>query len=184
MKTSTTDWPWSRFACLLREPRGDIPALAEGYLRRTAPNRAWHLSLSLRRVLTASENLWPGNIRQLERTIGRARDRAHTRDPSVDTLGPEHLHPDDVERLAARVTPAASTRDVAVGDADVREAYRRVQDERARVDALEQRVLQEAVDKHGGVVAHAARALGVARSTLISRMEALGVTRPGRGDKP
>jgi len=164
----------------LRERRGDIPALAEGYLRRTDPRRPWRLSIALRRALMDPANGWPGNIRQLERAVGRARERAVTRDASADALGTEHLSPDDIGGMQARIMAPPPPSQGA--EPDARAAYLRLQAERARVDALEQQVLQEAVDAHDGTVSHAARALGVARSTLISRMEAHGDMRRG-GDK-
>jgi sigma-54 specific flagellar transcriptional regulator A len=47
--------------------------------------------------------------------------------------------------------------------------------ERERLEELETALLKQALDESGGVVAHAARVLGVARTTLASRIDALGL---------
>jgi transcriptional regulator with GAF, ATPase, and Fis domain len=171
----------------LRERPQDIPAIAEGYLRRTDRSRIWHLSVALRRALVAPALRWPGNVRQLERVVERARERAITRDQNADTLTPEHLDPRDMERAlraapasASQMPPSTQSGPVSLPSGSAHEAWQKLQEERARMEAMEQRVIQQALDEHDGVVAHAARGLGVARSTLISRMETLGITRPAR----
>jgi transcriptional regulator with GAF, ATPase, and Fis domain len=58
-------------------------------------------------------------------------------------------------------------------------SWRALQAERARLDELEQSLLCRALAQSGGIVAHAARELGVARTTLSSRMEVLAI-RPSR----
>ena len=61
-------------------------------------------------------------------------------------------------------------------------AWQALQGERAKIDDREQDLIQQALRLSGGVVAQAARVLGVARTTLASRVEALGM-RPPRKDR-
>ena len=59
--------------------------------------------------------------------------------------------------------------------------WARLREQRAQLDAKEAEVIAKAMHKAGGVVAHAARELGIARTTLASRLEVLGVrTRSSR----
>jgi DNA-binding NtrC family response regulator len=61
--------------------------------------------------------------------------------------------------------------------------WQTLQRERGKIEEREQDVILEALRVSGGVVAQAARALGIARTTLASRIEALGMRGP-RKDKP
>ncbi|HJL27822.1 MAG TPA: helix-turn-helix domain-containing protein, partial [Polyangiaceae bacterium LLY-WYZ-15_(1-7)] len=63
------------------------------------------------------------------------------------------------------------------------DAYAALQAERAALEERERAVLRAALDAHDGVVARVARTLGVPRTTLVSRLERLGVERRGRGGR-
>jgi transcriptional regulator with GAF, ATPase, and Fis domain len=160
----------------LRERREDVPGLAESTLRRIDPTRPWELSLSLRRLLVSPAFEWLGNVRQLERSVERARERALTRDPAATVLAPDHFEPRDLGAISieGRAPPPRE------GTLDG--AWQGLQGERAKIDERELYVIQQALHLTGGVVAHAARTLGVARTTLASRIEALGI-RPARRER-
>jgi sigma-54 specific flagellar transcriptional regulator A len=120
---------------------------------------------------------WSGNVRQLEHAVRRARERALAADPGAHELLLEHLSGNDLDGAAplpqapARPSPLPQT-------APLSDRWQEMRTERERLEELETSLLQQALDEAGGVVAHAARALGVARTTLASRIEALGL-RPG-----
>jgi transcriptional regulator with GAF, ATPase, and Fis domain len=63
----------------------------------------------------------------------------------------------------------------ASGSDDVGAAWRDLCGERDRLDEHERALIKRALDKHRGVVARAAGELGVARSSLLSRMQTLGL---------
>lgn len=155
----------------LRERRGDIPALAEGVLRRIDRARAWQISVPLRRLLMSSDLPWSGNVRQLEAVIGRARERALLRDPEGRTLTPEHLMPRDLGCATLAAPAAGPPADLD----DLGDSFARLTREREALDAQEKRIIEAALDREGGVAAAAARALGVPRTSLISRIDTLGI---------
>jgi len=167
----------------LRQRREDVPALAESALRRADPKRAWTLSLGVRRLLLSSSLEWSGNMRQLERVVFRARERALTRDPEATELVPEHFEARDLDGVSPSEAAAVSQRaPEPSSDADVSSVWQQVQSDRARIDEAEQAVLRRALKAHNGVVAHTARALGIARTTLASRLDALGLRGAGKSE--
>jgi transcriptional regulator with GAF, ATPase, and Fis domain len=154
----------------LRERREDIPALVEATLRRIDASRSWSLSPDVRRQLASSVCDWPGNVRELEWVTRRARDRAAARDPAATEIRRDDLiqraetdagHSADPLASAGSETPAA--------------AWKRVQELKTQLEQRESVLLREALERHDGVVAHAARELGLARTTLAGRAQALGI---------
>jgi transcriptional regulator with GAF, ATPase, and Fis domain len=164
----------------LRERREDIPSLAESTLRRVDPGRAWSLSVPLRRLLVSPGFDWSGNVRQLERAIERARDRAVHRDADATLLTPEHLEARDLGQVP--IASLASS-EPAAGDAPS-VTWQKLQAERTRIDEREQALLRKALADANGVVAQAARDLGIARTTLAHRLDALGIRAPKRSEEP
>jgi transcriptional regulator with GAF, ATPase, and Fis domain len=160
----------------LRQRREDIPTMAESTLRRADPARTWTLSVPLRKLLVSPALDWSGNVRQLERAIERARERAVARDPEANVLTPEHLEARDVDH-ASLDAPSAS---VSPPAESLGAAWQKLQGERAKLDEREQSVLRQALAQSGGVVAQAARELGIARTTLSSRIDVLGIRTPRR----
>jgi transcriptional regulator with GAF, ATPase, and Fis domain len=152
----------------LRERREDIPFLAERVLSADR-SRSWSLSSSLRRLLVSPSIQWAGNMRQLERLVLRARERALASDAMISLLTDEHVDPRDVEGSSKRRAPAQSK----LGQPT--DTWQTLQDERERLEQREQQLIRDALIRSSGVVAHAARELGIARTTLSSRVETLGL---------
>jgi transcriptional regulator with GAF, ATPase, and Fis domain len=134
----------------------------------------------LRRLLVSPGFDWSGNVRQLERAVERARDRAVHRDPDATLLTPEHLEARDLGQVP--VAALASSEPVA-GDAPS-VTWQKLQAERTRIDEREQALLRNALADANGVVAQAARDLGIARTTLAHRLDALGIRAPKRSEEP
>lgn len=165
----------------LRSRRADVPLLVESTLKRIDPDRRWTLSVALRRLLVSESIVWSGNVRQLERVVLRARDRAVARDPEADVLVPEHLDARDLDGVEPSLAEAAP--DSAEEPAASASAWQRLQSERARLDEREVDVLRVTLARHDGVIAYAARELGIARTTLASRLDALGIKRKAAATK-
>jgi transcriptional regulator with GAF, ATPase, and Fis domain len=93
-------------------------------------------------------------------------------------LTPEHLEARDVDHVSLSAAEARGSAPPPAESLGV--SWQRLQAERAKLDEREQGVLREALAKSGGVVAQAARELGIARTTLSSRIDALGIRTPKR----
>jgi DNA-binding NtrC family response regulator len=152
----------------LRARRDDVPALTEAILRRLDPSRTWTLSAGLRQLLVSPDIAWSGNVRQLDRAVERARERALARDGEATELVPEHFAPRDIDGTPIEPVPAPPVQPLST-------RWQKVHADRATLEELEKDVLRQALTEAGGVVAYAARALGIARTTLSSRLEALGI---------
>jgi DNA-binding NtrC family response regulator len=94
----------------LRQRREDIPTMAESTLRRVDPSRTWSLSVALRRLLVSPALDWSGNVRQLERAIERARERAVARDPEATMLTPWITRRSRLRRVPGLPRPSLSAR--------------------------------------------------------------------------
>jgi transcriptional regulator with GAF, ATPase, and Fis domain len=165
--------------------RDDIPALALSTLRRGDASRAWTLSPELAELLMSPQLEWPGNVRQLEHVIHYARDRAASLDPGATVLRPEHVVLRELSALSRRpgASPRSAPPPAALSGASLTDRWRRMHADRANLEVLEEQLLRDALADAGGVVAHAARALGVARTTLASRLEALGIRAQQEGPR-
>jgi two-component system, NtrC family, response regulator AtoC len=95
---------------------------------------------------------WPGNVRELKSAIERAALLC-----SDGAIAPEDL-----------VLEAPATSDRGVAGATMRD----------ELSALEERRIVEALERCGGNQTHAARMLGISRTTLVKRLEVYRVRRP------
>jgi DNA-binding NtrC family response regulator len=158
----------------LRERRVEIPALAYRFLRIGCEliGRDDVPTLSPDALELLSGYAWPGNVRELRNAMERAAVLC-----AAEIVLPEHLP--GAMRQRASLTPAVRplaagqqhptpTGSPGVGLCGLPAEIRRLERERI-VDAL-----REA----GGVQSEAARALGISRRTLISRIEQFGLPRP------
>jgi DNA-binding NtrC family response regulator len=165
----------------LRERRGDIPALAAALLTRIDASERWSLSLAVRQRLVSERHPWEGNTRELEALLRRALARARLRAPD----GPREVHSNDFDAVwNARIespAPSAETTDsagavpsVSPTPTDLSSRWNNLQSERGDIERRELALIDEALARHGGVISQAARALGIARTTLASRITARG----------
>ncbi|MFO0555378.1 MAG: sigma 54-interacting transcriptional regulator [Polyangiaceae bacterium] len=175
----------------LRERRAEIPDLASAILARhkLSSGRAPKLTSAARELLARPEWRFAGNVRQLEAATKRARDRALA-EGLPESVDARHFAERDLggasteARAATAIEPASvavpnrETRaPQAIDRASPRETIAALEAERRALEERERALLQAVLDAHSGVVAHAAKELGVARTTLASRIESLGLTR-------
>ncbi len=165
----------------LRERRGDIPLLAGHFLEREATR---HDLVELRLDAVARDALsaydWPGNVRELEHVIMRAALRAAgSAGGGRAVISRVHLGADFGGRLLDGVSTDATSdvRADAAGFAAIGGGPLK-----ARVDAYSRRVVADAVRRHSGIWAAAARELGLTRGNLMRLAARLGL-RQG-GDRP
>jgi DNA-binding NtrC family response regulator len=130
----------------LRERREDIRALADLFLRRYAARYRKALVGLEADALEALEcHAWPGNVRELDHTLERA---------VLMAQGTVVRAPD----LGLRLTPGSAPR---LEDLPLEE--------------VERLLVRKALERHGGNVSQAAKALGLSRSALYRRLQHYGL---------
>jgi len=127
----------------LRERREDIPLLVAHFMKR----RSSELGRSVRSVTPAALAVlesyrWPGNVRELENVIERALVLGDGEVLDVDALPPDLRRPQDVLEIAVEIPESGL-------------------DLQATLDQIEQRYLQLALARTGGVQTRAAELLRV-----------------------
>ncbi len=145
----------------LRERREDVAELAQHFLQAYCQRCKKEIDQIDDDALAALKAFaWPGNIRQLENAIHHAVVNAEGAVITVRELPPEVLRPAD----------GAAVPDSEAGVADG------VRGERQRRDRREREQLVRAMAAAHGNRAEAARALGMPRSTLVSRLKKHGLS--------
>jgi DNA-binding NtrC family response regulator len=142
----------------LRDRTSDIPLLAEHFLQKYAAGAGKAVrGLDAGAVAALCAYPWPGNVRELENVIERALILA--RGPEITAADLEFTR-----RPTPVATPSAGAR---AGDGARPLSERLHEQERAAIVA--------AIDAAQGNIAHAARALGINRSTLYYRLRKHGL---------
>ncbi len=148
----------------LRERTMDIPPIARAMLARAVdelgtPARGF----SAAALATLCRDRWPGNAREVQNEIYRMLTLAQGEELGAELLSPH------VGAAAAEALPAVSPPTL-TGDGSLRE----------RLDAVEERILSEALQRHRGNKTAVARELGLSRVGLRGKLERLGLA--GRRD--
>ncbi len=159
----------------LRQRIEDIAELAAHFLRVYGQKAGKNvISLDDDALVRLKAYLWPGNVRQLENVIQRAVVLAEGQAIGVRDLPDEVLAATEGEEVAngngaSQDAPPWSTPLGGWPDGGALKA------ERLERERREREMLVRALAAAGGNKAEAARAVGMARSTLISRLKRLGL---------
>ncbi len=130
----------------LRERREDIGALAEHFLRRYAARyRKALVGFEAEAVEALESHSWPGNVRELDHTLERA----------------------------VLLAQGGAIRGVDLGLRPVPSASPRLED--LPLEEVERLLIRKALERHGGNVSQAAKALGLSRSALYRRLQQHGL---------
>ncbi len=150
----------------LRERPAEIPEIARGFLAQAASDAglAAPPTLSPEVLQVLGGYSWPGNVRELRNLIERA---VLLCVDGVITL--EHLPVDKMHQHVTSTTSAPHRSPEDTGALDPLEAA---------LGAREKQRVESALAQHGGNQTQAARALGISRGTLLSRMDAYSLVRP------
>jgi transcriptional regulator with PAS, ATPase and Fis domain len=147
----------------LRDRPADILPLALRFLRELAPDRRTTLAPDAIRALNGHD--WPGNVRELRNAMERALAlsdgpflRAADLDLRRDSTGPRAL---PGPRRPSSAPPGSAGGKL-----------------RSQVDDAERDAIVAALDAEGGNQTKAAARLGIARRTLIYKMERFGLKPP------
>jgi two-component system, NtrC family, response regulator AtoC len=153
----------------LRDRPGDIPVLVEHFIQKFSQSTGKAVRGADAQAITELQAYpWPGNVRELENVIERA--MILTKGP---TLGAGDL--DFGRRLGAGAARAgsSSSSSSATGMAAVGAEAAPAEPSRSfykRISEQEKGEIVAAVERAQGNIAHAARSLGINRSTLYYRM--------------
>jgi transcriptional regulator with GAF, ATPase, and Fis domain len=154
----------------LRERIEDIPELAQHFVRLSAQRNRKEVTHIDDDVLVALKSYaWPGNIRQLENVIEKAVVLAEGPALTMSEIASEEFALAPRAEAENRPTPtwmeeAAYLKKPEAGNW------------RTERDRLEREQMVRALAAAGGNKAEAARALGIARSTLVSKLKKLGLS--------
>ena len=147
----------------LRRRRDDIPLLVEHFLAKHAQDAGRRISRVEPAALDRLTRYdWPGNVRELENVVHRSLLVADGSELRAADL-PPHLEP------AADLGGAASREPL--GDDGV-----------LKLEELERRAIENAVEAAAGNLSDAARRLGIGRSTLYRKLEQYGI-KPAPGEE-
>ena len=137
----------------LREREADIALLARAFLARFAKRyQRGDLCFAPSAFRALAGYAWPGNVRELSHVIERAAlmQESHTVDEAALNLKPAALHA--LSNAAALAASGSMT-----------------------VDAAEEKLVREALERTGGNIQRAATLLGLSRPSLYRRMEKYGI---------
>ena len=143
----------------LRERAGDLPLLAEHFLERFAGElgrRKAVLSPEALRLLQA--HAWPGNIRELANVLERAATLAEG-----DVIEPA-VFPPSLRGSPAEIPPGPAA-ELPTDGLDLQ----------AHLDAIERRLLEQALERTSGVKTEAARLLSLTFRSLRYRLAKYGI---------
>ena len=150
----------------LRDRKEDIPLLAQFFTKKLAKQMGKDIkSISLQTLKQLHSHHWPGNVRELANVIERAviLNSGTILNLQMRELGYPHINIDTTHQPIQTSSPAAKSQASTLSFKDEEEKKR-------IVDALKE---------SNGIVAGprgAAIKLGLKRTTLLSRMQKLGIT--------
>ena len=159
----------------LRERLEDIPLLVNELVRRIEHERRGSVRLSPSAIYALCQYAWPGNVRELANLIERL---AILHPYGIVEAGelPDKFRTDeqrvDIEQLADVLVGSPMTSE----DLDPR-LPRNGLNLKEHLSALEISYIKQALHDTGGVVAHAAKRLGMRRTTLVEKLRKYGLQR-------
>jgi DNA-binding NtrC family response regulator len=141
----------------LRDRTGDIPLLAEHFVRRLASKYQWpQLALSAEACDKLCQQRWPGNVRELQNVLSRAATLTRGRIILADDL---HIAPVAKTELITD-QPVASEATLSL---------------REILAETERRVIEQALDQCKWNRTKAARTLGISRRQLFDKIHTYGL---------
>ncbi len=158
----------------LRDRREDIPALVEHFARDTARELDKTIpGISVEALRALVEYPWPGNVRQLEYETRRLVYLCGSQPIDLSMLSPQ------IRTARCAATPAAAVRP-APGDG--RESAPLMlpgpDEETLNLETVEKHTIQRALCRSHGILAHAAKLLGISRDALRRRVRRYGLAPP------
>ncbi|MEL1264265.1 sigma-54 dependent transcriptional regulator [Pseudoxanthomonas putridarboris] len=170
----------------LRERSDDLPALVATIAAQLARTGRGEVRFAADTLQALGQYAWPGNVRELTNLVERLAVlhpgglvRAHDLPKRYQ---PENLppaaEPVAVESAPAATAPAPATAtETVVAALPVDRLPEEGLDLREHIAQIEINLIRDALERAGGVVAHAAQLLGLRRTTLVEKLRKYGVER-------
>jgi len=165
----------------LRERAADLPALIGEFIAANVRDGRERVAFTPAAMRALAGYAWPGNIRELSNLVERLSILHGGR--SVDV----HDLPERYRANIAAADPPVADAQAPISDAEALQllegrhescslAHLPVEgiDLRGHLDAIERALVQQALERSSGTVAHAARLLGLRRTTLVEKLRKLG----------
>jgi sigma-54 specific flagellar transcriptional regulator A len=176
----------------LRARLEDLPSLVREFADRNVAEGRGRLQLTQRAMQVLSRYGWPGNVRELSNLVERLSILCSDRRCDLADLPARYRPPEAIEDLLQADEPEGE----APAEASAPKAEPEVTDEREAVEMLarnepaaavaqlpaegidlrehlyriERDLIHQALSRSGGTVAHAARLLGLRRTTLVEKL--------------
>lgn len=159
----------------LRERREDIALLSEHFAEKAGINLRLHrVRISKEAMALLLRYNWPGNVRELDNVISRSVLKASAHQLAGEVLVTPDFLSGDLSMPAS--VPQQSPEIISPQEQNVRPF-------RAEVKAFETRLIQQALERHHGNWAAAARGLDINRSNLHNLATRLGIRHKKTADQ-
>ncbi len=164
----------------LRERIEDIPLLVNELIRRLEHEKRGSVRITNGALMSLCQYAWPGNVRELANLIERLAILHPFGVVDANDL-PEKFRLAHSEgfTLPAAVAEALASAAPSTSDANAEDVRlpREGLDLKEHLSTLEVNYIRQALDDASGVVAHAAKRLGMRRTTLVEKLRKYGLAR-------
>ena len=166
----------------LRERIEDLPLLIKELISRLEQTKRNSVRFTQEAIVAMSRYSWPGNVRELANQIERMAIRhpnglvqASDLPARITRIGDEvaGLKPEDIDTIMESDEKRKTGVLVPPVNFPV-EGF----DLKSYIASVEVGIIQNALDNSGGVIAHAAKSLGLRRTTLAEKMRKYHIERP------
>lgn len=164
----------------LRDRKKDIPNLANFFIEKFCAELGRPTcSIEPETFVKMLQYPWPGNVRELENAVQKAVLFAENGMLRMELDGEAGMPAEDADTIL----PAADVADRMNVSVDTKERTGMLSEEFCTLEEMERRYILQVIDHCGGKIGGkggAAEILGVKRTTLLSRMEKLGIYGAGK----
>ncbi|MBX2857223.1 MAG: sigma-54 dependent transcriptional regulator [Cellvibrionaceae bacterium] len=159
----------------LRERAEDIPLLINELISRLESEKRGSIRFNSAAIMSLCQHVWHGNVRELANLVERMAIMHPFGVVGVQDLPQKYRHIEvEADNFGLH---EASTQPVVAGDLNFALLPDEGIDLKEYITLLEQRLIQQALDSTGGVVARAAERLTIRRTTLVEKMRKYGMQR-------
>ena len=161
----------------LRDRVDDLPLLINDLITRMQNEQRGSVSLSPAAMYSLGGYNWPGNVRELANLIERLVILYPNAEVDIQDL-PEKYQTNGADTVTAasgwQELPQLASRSLPREGFDLKE----------HMNSYEKMLIEQALDEVDGVVAHAAKRLGMGRTTLVEKMRKFGLHKERAVEEP